>query len=73
MKGVILSGGESTRMGSDKGLLTFHSTSWTQNAVKKIKDLQIPVVVSINQKQIESYSSILSSQILIVDNDSLEV
>ena len=73
MKGVILCGGKSTRMNSDKGLLKIGANTWAQIAADKIKNLQIPVVISINKKQHNIYSSILPSQILVVDDDSLQV
>lgn len=73
MKGVILCGGESTRMSSDKGLLKIDSNTWAQIAADKIKNLQIPVVISINKKQHKAYSSIFSAQILVVDDSSLQI
>ncbi len=73
MRGVVLCGGESTRMGSDKGLLKFRLNTWAQNTVDKITSLQIPVVISINQKQQDAYASVFSSQMLIVDNDSVQI
>lgn len=73
MIGVILCGGESTRMSSDKGLLKLGSSTWAQSATDKVKDLRIPVVISINKKQHDTYSSILSSQILVIDDDALQL
>ena len=72
MIGVILCGGQSTRMSSDKGLLKLGANTWAQVAADKIKNLRIPVVISINKKQHNIYSSIFSSQILVIDDDSLE-
>lgn len=71
MIGVILCGGESRRMSSDKGLLKLGSTTWAQSAADKIKDLQIRVIISINNKQHKPYSSIFSAPTLVVDDDSL--
>ena len=73
MTGVILCGGESTRMDSDKGLLRYNSNTWAQIAANKIKDLRIPVVISINKKQQEAYSLIFSPKALVVDEDPLQV
>jgi molybdopterin-guanine dinucleotide biosynthesis protein A len=73
MLGVILCGGQSTRMGSDKGLLKLHAKTWAQTAVDKINELQIPVVISVNKEQYPDYSSIFPPQQLITDNDSLKM
>ena len=73
MIGVILCGGKSTRMGSDKGLLKLHARTWAQTAIDKISTLQVPVILSVNKDQYEGYSSIFSAQQLIPDNDSLQI
>ena len=73
MTGIILCGGESTRMDSDKGLLKYNSNTWAQIAANKIKDLRIPVVISINEKQHDAYALIFSPQTLVADEDPLQV
>lgn len=73
MIGVILCGGQSTRMGSDKGLLKLHANTWAQTAVDKLADLRLPVVISVNKNQYEDYASIFSAAQLITDNDSLQI
>jgi len=73
MTGVILCGGESTRMDSDKGLLKYNSNTWAQIAANKIKDLRIPVVISINKKQHDAYSLIFLPQTLVVDEGPLQI
>ena len=47
MLGIILCGGQSLRMGSDKGLLKLQSITWTQNAINKMTALNIPVTISV--------------------------
>ncbi len=73
MIGVILCGGQSTRMGTDKGLLKLHANTWAQTAVDKLADLQLPVVISVNKNQYEDYAAIFSPGQLITDNDSLQI
>src|SRR5690349_13098964 len=65
--GVVLCGGESKRMGSDKGLLVLNGKTWSEHIADKLKLLNLPVVVSINQSQRELYNRIFSEKHLIVD------
>jgi molybdenum cofactor guanylyltransferase len=73
MTGVILCGGQSSRMGIDKGLLKLHANTWAQTAVDKLAELQLPVVISVNKNQYADYATIFSPQQLITDNDSLQI
>lgn len=66
-------GGQSTRMGSDKGLVKQGSLCWSEIAVSKLSTLGIPVVISVNRKQVDSYSKIFSSNELIVDVETIFV
>jgi molybdenum cofactor guanylyltransferase len=65
--GVILCGGESKRMGSDKGLLQLNGKTWSEHIAEKIKAQNIPVVISINEKQLEAYSKVFKKEELIID------
>jgi len=67
MIGVVLCGGESKRMGSDKGLLSFGSITWVQHAEAKLAELDIPVVISINQTQLPNYNNLYGTEKLIID------
>lgn len=73
MIGVVSCGGQSTRMGSDKGLLKLQANTWAQTAVDKLNVLELPVVISINEKQQEAYSVIFSPDRLITDDLSLQI
>lgn len=69
--GVVLCGGESKRMGNDKGLLQLNGKTWSENIAAKLKDQNIPVVISINQRQQETYSTIFKKEELITDQLSM--
>jgi molybdopterin-guanine dinucleotide biosynthesis protein A len=73
MLGVILCGGKSSRMGSDKGLLKLHAGTWAQTAVEKLMALQIPVVLSVNPNQYRDYSPIFTLEQLVKDDEKLDV
>lgn len=68
MIGLVLCGGNSTRMGADKGLLKVDGETWAALAARKLQDLQLPVVLSINPLQYEPYGQVFEKQQLIVDN-----
>ncbi len=74
MIGVVLCGGESTRMGTDKGLLMTDGKAWVTSAVEKLSALEIKVFVSINQFQLLSYQTILPNNTqFIIDNASIQI
>jgi len=63
--GVILCGGESRRMGRDKGLLDTGDGLWVTRLRDKLAPL--PILYSINPAQWDAYSRILPSHQLITD------
>lgn len=73
MTGVVLCGGQSTRMGADKGLLQKDATTWAKLAFNKLAALSIPVVVSVNQQQQSTYSNFFNSPSLIIDEANLNI
>lgn len=72
MTGVILCGGTSTRMGTDKGLLKEEEQTWAELAARKMAALHLPVFVSVNRGQFAVYEQIFPATQLIVDNESFE-
>lgn len=73
MLGVVLCGGQSSRMGADKGLLKLHAGTWAQTAVDKIAELGLPVLISINPDQYTAYATVFSTEQLVPDNNTLEI
>lgn len=67
MLGVVLCGGQSTRMGSDKALLLTNGIHWAQMAAGKLAALQLPVVLSVNSAQLAAYQGIFDATELIRD------
>jgi len=73
MKGLILCGGQSTRMGTDKGLIINEARTWAQTAVDKLSSIPVAVLLSVNTQQYETYSSIFPAAMLMRDDASLNI
>lgn len=67
IRGVVLCGGESKRMGSDKGLLPIGADTWAQHAVQKLQALNIPVSLSLRKMQMLTYQELFTPELLIPD------
>lgn len=65
--GVVLCGGESKRMGADKGLLEINGKKWAEHIADKLRALNLPVVISINNNQREAYGEIFEKEEIVVD------
>lgn len=73
MIALILCGGRSLRMGSDKGLLTSNGETWAHLAAKKLQAIKAPVKYSINNDQETTYLKIFQPDELILDNETLAI
>ena len=73
MLGIVLCGGESLRMGTDKGLLCHQNQLWAQLAHDKLSLLNLLVKFSVNPSQEEIYANYIGKEKLIVDNLSLDI
>lgn len=73
MLGVILSGGQSSRMGTDKGLIKLEAKTWAQTALDKLVALQFPVVISVNAVQYETYPAVFPVEQLVKDDEGLTI
>lgn len=65
--GIAMCGGESRRMGTDKGLVALNNITWAQNAANKLSALGLRVVVSINPSQCKNYSALFATEELVTD------
>jgi molybdopterin-guanine dinucleotide biosynthesis protein A len=70
--GVVLCGGQSYRMGSDKALLKTGDQTWVEQSIQLFSKVNIPVVLSINRDQ-EAAHVQRSSIKAITDNTSIHV
>jgi molybdopterin-guanine dinucleotide biosynthesis protein A len=73
MKGVVLCGGESRRMGADKGLMQTQGKHWAGMACQKLSTFHIPVIMSLNPLQITEYIHTFSQGKFITDSNELAV
>ncbi|MGN6490498.1 MAG: molybdenum cofactor guanylyltransferase [Agriterribacter sp.] len=73
MTGLVLCGGQSSRMGSDKGLLKLETKTWVQSAVDIMETLRIPVKISVNAQQYAHYAQMFTPDQLIKDEATLTI
>lgn len=75
MIGVILCGGQSIRMGNDKGLIFSKDKAkvWAEIVRAKFPAIATPSFLSINQSQTKNYLHHFKESDLIVDNSNLKV
>lgn len=73
MIGVVLCGGQSTRMGSDKGLMKYKSFSFAELAISKLPKSIEQVVLSVNAAQYISYFEKFQELAIVEDDMTLDV
>jgi molybdopterin-guanine dinucleotide biosynthesis protein A len=73
--GIVLCGGESKRMGRDKGLLSLTAGggsdgpgTWAGRAAGLLERLGIPYVFSVNIRQQEAYGTLFGPEKLVIDH-----
>lgn len=70
LRGLVLSGGESRRMGQDKGLMTRESVAWVNRAGTWLQRLGVPIGVMIREAQKAAYEEEVFPEFeLITDHD----
>jgi molybdopterin-guanine dinucleotide biosynthesis protein A len=73
MIGVVLSGGQSSRMGRDKGLIEANGKPWAKIAFEKLTAVDVPALVSVNQHQLQEYLRYFDKEQLIIDRADLKI
>jgi len=73
MIGIVLSGGQSSRMGRDKGLVKAMEKTWAEIAVERLAAFGVPVFVSVNTLQLNDYLQYFDRGQLIVDRAELNI
>lgn len=73
MVGLVLSGGKSSRMGSDKGLLCFRGMRWAAIANEKLQSLGLDTWISVNRSQYSVYKKALPNNHFILDSKAISV
>src|SRR3954471_6624441 len=73
MTGVVLCGGQSIRMGHDKGLLFSEDRVWAKIMKEKLSQISIPTVLSLNSFQKESYMKYFEEKDLVVDRTTIKI
>jgi molybdenum cofactor guanylyltransferase len=70
--GLVLCGGDSKRMGTDKGLILKDGIPWFLHIGNLLQSLALPVLYSIRSEQLEAYRAYVDAPTLIIDDDISE-
>ena len=64
VKGLVLAGGKSVRMGSDKGLLNYHGNSQRDFAIKMLEDMGLNTFLSVRKEQHIEHENVIEDVFL---------
>jgi len=67
LRGIIMCGGQSKRMGTDKGLIPLQNSCWVAFMVDKLTAMNLPVSISINLSQLSDYSKFFPKEKFVLD------
>ena len=73
MLGLVLCGGKSIRMGTDKALLSHQDKLWAQLTKEKLISIGLNVKFSVNADQQKRYVAYFNGEKLIVDHAMLDI
>ncbi|MCB1193772.1 MAG: molybdenum cofactor guanylyltransferase [Leptospiraceae bacterium] len=69
--GIVLCGGSSSRMGSDKGLIQKNGKTWGEYCATLLENYAKKVIISINEKQYFKYHFLLQKYEFVADSIKL--
>ncbi len=73
LRGLVLSGGESRRMGQDKGLMVSEAQAWVNRAGLCLREVGLPVSVMIRKAQRETYAAAILPEFELLSDLDLAV
>ncbi|WP_304063192.1 molybdenum cofactor guanylyltransferase [Pedobacter glucosidilyticus] len=72
LSGLILCGGQSKRMGTDKGLILKDKQPWFALMTEKLKPFHLQTFISINRTQLAHYQTHANAEIFIIDHHEVK-
>ncbi|TDH27323.1 molybdenum cofactor guanylyltransferase [Segetibacter sp. 3557_3] len=73
MTGLVLCGGQSSRMGTTKGLLMKGSATWAEIAAANLASLGVQVVLSVNDENHHLFAAGHENNLIVTDDNSLHI